>query len=69
MKVKKENNTTNFKVNFSSSRSNFSPSLKSTSRNFAPNIDTNRGEDIYDEIVIYDGGDVDGYGYEEEEES
>ena len=66
MNIQRENNSKNFKVKFSSSRSNFIPSLKSTSRNFTPNIDTNRGEDIYDEIIIYDGGDVNGYGYEEE---
>lgn len=58
MKVQKNSISTHFDVKFSSS-----------SRNFNTKIDTNKGEELYDEIIIYDGGDVDGYGYEEEEES
>lgn len=67
MKVQKDSTSTHFDVKFSSSRSGFTPSIKSTSRNFNTRIDTNKGEELYDEIIIYDGGDVDGYGYEEEE--
>lgn len=69
MKIQSDNLSTTFKTKFSSSRSSFKPSLKSNSRNFSPNMDTNRGsEELYDEVVIYDGGDVNGYGYPEKED-
>lgn len=69
MKVQNNNLSTTFKTKFSSSHSNFKPSLKSNSKNFSPNMNTDRSsEELYDEVVIYDGGDVNGYGYPEKED-
>lgn len=60
MKVQNNNLSTTFKTKFSSSRSNFKPFL---------GMGTNRSsEELYDEVVIYDGGDVNGYGYAEKED-
>lgn len=57
MNARRINSSNTFKVNFSSSCSNFKPSMY-TDRS---------AEEIYDEVVIYDGGGVDGYGYDDEE--
>lgn len=66
-KVEIETPTT-FETKVSSSHSNFKPSLESDSKIFLSNMEINRdSEEIYDMVIIYDGGDVNGYGYEEEE--
>ena len=69
MKIQNNSLSTTFKTKFSSSRSNFKPSLKSNSRNFSPGMGINKSsEELYDEVVIYDGGDVNGYGYAEKKD-
>lgn len=66
-KVEIETPTT-FETKVSSSHSNFKPSLESDSKIFLSNMEINRdSEEIYDMVIIYDGGDVNGHGYEEEE--
>lgn len=56
-----------FKTTFSSSRNSFNQiKLRKNSTNFDAKIETNSGksdEVYYDEVIIYDGGGVDGYGY------
>ena len=59
MKVQNNNLSTTFKTKFSSSHSNFKPSFMNTDRS---------SDELYDEVVIYDGGDVNGYGYPEKED-
>lgn len=53
-----------FKVQFNSSKNEYSNLKFSKSvNNFKPKTNTGSSSDIYyDEIIIYDGGDVDGYG-------
>ena len=59
------NDNKNIKVKLNSSSNNFKPSLSKTSNDFNTSIYTGEEpEDIYyDEVVIYDGGGVEGYGY------
>ena len=57
----------NFKVAFNKSKNNFKTNWTKTSNNFNTNINFGGrpSEDIYyDEVVIYDGGGVEGYGYD-----
>lgn len=57
------------KVNFNQSQNSFKVNLTKTSSNFDMRIETGgrASEDIYyDEVVIYDGGGVEGYGYNKE---
>jgi hypothetical protein len=58
-----------FKTIFNSSQNTFGKvKFTKSSNNFNTKMDTNYGkpEDIYyDEVVIYDGGGVEGYGYED----
>lgn len=55
----------NFKVTFADKDRSFTTTINEQKKNFSPKVDPGRGdpeEIAYDEIVIYDGGGVDGYG-------
>ncbi len=54
-----------FRIQFSSSNKSFSPKFSQKEWEDKPKIDTGKAsseEIYYDEIVIYDGGGVKGYG-------
>lgn len=55
-----------FKVQFSSSKQSFKPKFSQKLIEFKPKVEPKAKsiEDIYyDEVVFYDGGGVEGYGY------
>lgn len=61
----KDNNDRSFKVQFNSSKNVYSKlKFNRTSNNFEPKAEvTPTEQDIYyDEVIYYDGGDVNGYG-------
>ena len=61
----KDNNDRSFKIQFNSSKNIYSNlKFNRTSNNFKPKAEvTPTEQDIYyDEVIYYDGGDVNGYG-------
>ena len=60
------NTDRSFKMKFNSSNNSYSTiQFNRTSNDFAPKAEVTPTEEniYYDEVVFYDGGDVNGYGY------
>lgn len=61
-----KNDSKSFSVKFNSKNNNFKPKFQKEETSFNPTVapQTESPEEVYyDEIVFYDGGGVEGYGY------